>query len=134
MIQVSHTSFSVQLTIVLISVEAENLIDEDSNQTPGGSHEIHNPIYRRDTRGDPYKPIHEQPLSYRIWVALSVFRRDDLKYAVKVGIGAILYAMWSFIQPTRQLYGHWRGEWGLLSYMLVCSMVCVYDAALLASF
>ncbi|KAF2819839.1 hypothetical protein CC86DRAFT_362211 [Ophiobolus disseminans] len=102
--------------------DAESLVDEDNNQTPGGSHEIHNPIYRRDTRGDPYKPIHEQPLSYRIWVALAVFRRDDLKYAVKVGWGAILYAMWSFIEPTRELYRHWRGEWGLLSYMLVCSM------------
>jgi hypothetical protein len=53
---------------------------------------------------------------------MAVFRRDDLKFAVKVGIGAVLYAMWSFIQPTRALYGHWRGEWGLLSYMLVCSM------------
>ncbi|KAL5120886.1 hypothetical protein ACEQ8H_001073 [Pleosporales sp. CAS-2024a] len=102
--------------------EAEGLVDESSNQTPGGSREIHNPIYRRDARGDPYKPIHEQPLSYRTWVALSVFRRDDLKYAVKVGIGAILYAMWSFFEPTRGLYGRWRGEWGLLSYMLVCSM------------
>ncbi|KAF9696482.1 hypothetical protein EKO04_005582 [Ascochyta lentis] len=102
--------------------ENSSLIDEDNNQTPVGSHEIHNPIYRRSTRGDPYKSEKEQPLSYRTWVALSVFRRDDLKYAVKVGIGAVLYAMWSFIQPTRELYGHWRGEWGLLSYMLVCSM------------
>ncbi|KAF1848467.1 uncharacterized protein K460DRAFT_393544 [Cucurbitaria berberidis CBS 394.84] len=96
--------------------------DEGANQTPGGSHEIHNPIYRRSTRGDPYKPENEQPLSYRVWVSLAAFRRDDLKYAVKVGIGAVLYAMWSFIEPTRELYGHWRGEWGLLSYMLVCSM------------
>ncbi|KAJ4355003.1 hypothetical protein N0V95_003340 [Ascochyta clinopodiicola] len=102
--------------------EDPSLIDEGTNQTPGGSHEIHNPIYRKSTRGDPYKSEKEQPLSYRTWVALSVFRRDDLKYAVKVGIGAVLYAMWSFIQPTRELYGHWRGEWGLLSYMLVCSM------------
>ena len=108
----------------LTSAESESLVNEDNNQTPGGSHEIHNPIYRRGTRGDPYKPIQQQPLSYRAWVALSVFRRDDLKYAVKVGIGAIIYAMWSFIEPTRELYGHWRGEWGLLSYMLVCSMVC----------
>jgi hypothetical protein len=107
----------------LTCIDSESLIDEDNNQTPGGTHEIHNPIYRRDTRGDPYKPVHNQPLSYRMWVALSVFRRDDLKYAVKVGIGAILYAMWSFVEPTRALYGHWRGEWGLLSYMLVCSMV-----------
>jgi gas vesicle protein len=101
--------------------EHSNLID-DANQTPGGSHEIHNPIYRRSTRGDPYKSEKEQPLSYRTWVALAVSRRDDLKYAVKVGIGAVLYAMWAFVPSTRELYGHWRGEWGLLSYMLVCSM------------
>lgn len=107
-------------------IAGEALIDENDNQTPGGSHEIHNPIYRRDARGDPYKPIDEQPWSYRTWVALSVFRRDDLKYAVKVGIGAVIYAMWSFIESTRELYGLWRGEWGLLSYMLVCSMVCIY--------
>ncbi|KAF2134896.1 hypothetical protein P153DRAFT_362618 [Dothidotthia symphoricarpi CBS 119687] len=102
--------------------EQVNLINEGPSQTPGGSHEIHNPIYRKSNRGDPYKPMNKQPLSYRTWVALSIFRRDDLKYAVKVGIGAVLYAMWSFIRPTKALYGHWRGEWGLLSYMLVCSM------------
>jgi hypothetical protein len=119
-------------TMVLISAETDGLIGENDARTPGGSREIHNPIYRRDTRGDPYKPIHQQPLSYRIWVALSAFRRDDLKYAVKVGIGAILYAMWSFIEPTRALYGHWRGEWGLLSYMLVCSMVCTFVSTMFA--
>lgn len=102
--------------------EDTGLIYEGETQTPGGSHEIHNPIYRKSTRGDPYRPANDQPLSYRAWVSLAVFRRDDLKYAVKVGIGAILYAMWSFFEPTRALYGHWRGEWGLLSYMLVCSM------------
>jgi hypothetical protein len=56
---------------------------------------------------------------------LRIFRRDDIKYATKVGIGAVLYAMWSFFPETRDFYGHWRGEWGLLSYMLVCSMVCI---------
>jgi gas vesicle protein len=129
----SYLLSTLDPTNVLIFAEVESLIDENNNQTPGGSHEIHNPIYRRDTRGDPYKPMHEQPLSYRIWVALSIFRRDDLKYAVKVGIGAVLYAMWSFVQPTRQLYGHWRGEWGLLSYMLVCSMVSMQHAVLFVS-
>ncbi|KAL6702995.1 hypothetical protein ACN47E_010350 [Coniothyrium glycines] len=102
--------------------EVSGLINGRGNETPGGSHEIHNPIYRKSTRGNPYKSENEQPLSYRIWVSLAVFRRDDLKYAVKVGIGAVLYAMWSFIEATRGIYGHWRGEWGLLSYMLVCSM------------
>lgn len=45
-----------------------------------------------------------------------------MKFALKVGIGAALYALPSFISVTRPLYLSWRGEWGLISYMLVCSM------------
>lgn len=30
--------------------------------------------------------------------------------------------MFAFIPETRPHYAHWRGEWGLLSFMLVCSM------------
>jgi hypothetical protein len=45
-----------------------------------------------------------------------------VRFAVKVGIGAALWAMIAFIPVTRPFYQHWRGEWGLLSYMLVCSM------------
>lgn len=45
-----------------------------------------------------------------------------VRFAVKVGIGASLYALFAFIPFTRPFYQHWRGEWGLLSYMLVCAM------------
>ncbi|KAF7952187.1 uncharacterized protein EAE97_001684 [Botrytis byssoidea] len=48
--------------------------------------------------------------------------RDDIRFAVKVGLGAALYALFAFIPGTRPTYQHYRGEWGLLSYMLVCSM------------
>lgn len=58
----------------------------------------------------------------RVWTNLSVFRRDDTKFAIKVGIGATLFALPSYIDRTRPIYAHWRGEWGLVSYMLVCSM------------
>ncbi|CZT44109.1 related to Lactobacillus putative histidine protein kinase SppK [Rhynchosporium secalis] len=51
-----------------------------------------------------------------------VLARDDVRFAVKVGFGASLYAMFAFIPFTRPFYQHWRGEWGLLSYMLVCAM------------
>lgn len=61
-------------------------------------------------------------LAYRIWKSLSIFRRDDTKFAIKVGTGAALYALPSFLSATRPFYSQWRGEWGLLSYMLVCSM------------
>ncbi|PYI01070.1 WD40 repeat-like protein [Aspergillus sclerotiicarbonarius CBS 121057] len=64
----------------------------------------------------------EQRLGYRIWRSLGFFRRDDTKFAIKVGAGAAIYALPSFLQSTRPFYSHWRGEWGLLSYMLVCSM------------
>ncbi len=30
--------------------------------------------------------------------------------------------MFAFIPATRDTYMHWRGEWGLLSFMIVCSM------------
>lgn len=61
-------------------------------------------------------------VGYRIWKSLGFFRRDDTKYAIKVGTGAAMYALPSFLSSTRPFYTHWRGEWGLLSYMLVCSM------------
>ena len=60
--------------------------------------------------------------NYRLWRAFGWLRRDDTKFAIKVGVGAALYAMPSFIPEVRPFYSHWRGEWGLLSYMLVCSM------------
>lgn len=63
-----------------------------------------------------------QRLGYRLWKSLKFFRRDDTKYAIKVGAGAALYALPAFLPSTRPFYQHWRGEWGLLSYMLVCSM------------
>ncbi|KAI1389743.1 Fusaric acid resistance protein-like-domain-containing protein [Hypoxylon trugodes] len=56
---------------------------------------------------------------------LKVFRflaRNDIRFGLKVGIGATLYAMFAFIPQTRPIYTHWRGEWGLLSFMIVCSM------------
>ncbi|KAI5860208.1 Fusaric acid resistance protein-like-domain-containing protein [Durotheca rogersii] len=50
------------------------------------------------------------------------FSRNDIRFGLKVGIGATLYAMFAFIPQTRPTYSHWRGEWGLLSFMIVCSM------------
>ncbi|RAL65876.1 hypothetical protein DID88_005539 [Monilinia fructigena] len=44
--------------------------------------------------------------------------RDDIRFAVKVGLGAALYALFAFMPGTRPMYQHYRGEWGLLSYML----------------
>lgn len=58
----------------------------------------------------------------KLYRSMAFLRYDDTKYAIKVGFGAALYALPAFIPGMRPIYSHWRGEWGLLSYMLVCSM------------
>ncbi|KAI3326711.1 ribosomal protein L19 [Xylariaceae sp. AK1471] len=57
-----------------------------------------------------------------IWKFLNFLARDDIRFGLKVGIGATLYAMFAFIPATIEVYRHWRLEWGLLSFMIVCSM------------
>ncbi len=104
--------------------EAEHMIDDpDAPEMP-----LKMPTERKTSNSyfslakDPDKPPVKQRLFRRVWDALAIFRRDDTKFAIKVGAGAALYAMPSFIVSTRPIYAEWRGEWGLLSYMLVCSM------------
>ncbi|KAJ5291158.1 Transcriptional coactivator SAGA-type complex Ada1/Tada1 [Penicillium angulare] len=70
----------------------------------------------------PSETTVKERIGYRLWKSLGFFRRDDTKYATKVGAGAALYALPAFLPSARPFYQHWRGEWGLLSYMLVCSM------------
>ncbi|ESU16544.1 hypothetical protein FGSG_09900 [Fusarium graminearum PH-1] len=48
--------------------------------------------------------------------------REDILFGIKVGIGALLWAMLAFIPGTRPIYQKWRGEWGLLSFMIVAAM------------
>lgn len=64
----------------------------------------------------------KQGLFRRIYNLFAILRREDNRFAIKVGFGAMLYALPSYIPATRPIYTRYRGEWGLLSYMLVCSM------------
>jgi hypothetical protein len=101
-------------------LDPSSLVEETAEQ--GLSQSIPTP---RRTTGDFARVSDssaKQALYQRFWKTVKYFDRDDKKHAIKVGVGAILYAAWSFYPPTRPLYAHWRGEWGLLSYMLVCSM------------
>ncbi|EXJ63236.1 hypothetical protein A1O7_03683 [Cladophialophora yegresii CBS 114405] len=70
----------------------------------------------------PDQPRVKQIFFRYLYAAASFLQRDDVRFAIKVGLGAMLYAAPSFIPATRPIYRHWRGEWGLVTYMLVCSM------------
>ncbi|KAG5941496.1 hypothetical protein E4U53_007397 [Claviceps sorghi] len=61
-------------------------------------------------------------LSVRVLRVLRRGAEDDILFGVKVGLGSSLWAMLAFLPETRPLYFHYRGEWGLLSFMIVCSM------------
>ncbi|AEO55871.1 hypothetical protein MYCTH_2300145 [Thermothelomyces thermophilus ATCC 42464] len=61
-------------------------------------------------------------LSQKILAVARSLARDDVRFGLKVGVGAVLWASLAFMPQTRDLYRHWRGEWGLLSFMIVCSM------------
>ena len=89
----------------------------------GGADMAHeDPVHLSGVVPGDWDPHQHRRYTYQIWRALAFFRRDDIKFAVKVGIGAAVYALPSFVPEWRPFYSHWRGEWGLLSYMLVCSM------------
>jgi len=56
---------------------------------------------------------------YRLWPYLSFYRREEFRFAVKVGGGAALYAAFSYIPATQPYYDHWHLEWGLAAYTIV---------------
>lgn len=82
-------------------------------------------IQRRDTYAWDAVPESNKfiaTLSQRLLRALRKLARDDIRFGLKVGAGAALWAMFAFIPQTKDTYQHWRGEWGLLSFMIVCAM------------
>jgi hypothetical protein len=80
---------------------------------------------RRDSfhwNASPSASSFQRGLSQKILEVMRFISREDVLFGIKVGIGAVLWAQFAFIPATRPLYQHWRGEWGLLSYMIVVGM------------
>ncbi|EME81386.1 uncharacterized protein MYCFIDRAFT_140051 [Pseudocercospora fijiensis CIRAD86] len=92
----------------------------EHNEEPDTAYSIE-PIRKADRFADPEK-MRAGPWYYSLYRAFRWMRRDDTRFALKVGIGAALYALPAFLPETRPFFLHWRGEWGLVSYMVVCSM------------
>ncbi|BFZ58388.1 hypothetical protein PYCC9005_005450 [Savitreella phatthalungensis] len=88
------------------------------------------------TSSPPYRPRlprirPSENLSHRVWRALSYLKRPEIKFAIKAGTGAALFALPSMIPWTRPFYVEWRLEWGLLSFFIVLntSVGATYSAA-----
>ena len=143
----AHFSFSLldfaQATQVLLRRLAEL---RDAVETPRRSWHWLNPWQRLSfetapspERGETLQPeqiptyvqqverraldAHSRPWYYhRLYRPLRFFQRDNVRFAIKVGLGAVLYAVPAFLRSTRPTFRRWRGEWGLISYMVVCCM------------
>lgn len=123
------------------SSDSENLIKPiKKSSVPKGIPD--SMLQRRDTYSWQASPDENKWLARMSQMVLRTLRkvaRDDSKFCakagdylytngtlvlfgIKVGIGASLWAMFAFLDATRPMYNHYRGEWGLLSFMIVCSM------------
>ncbi|SMQ51623.1 unnamed protein product [Zymoseptoria tritici ST99CH_3D7] len=94
----------------------------ESYPEPNTLYDVPAAIKQADDFADPEKALASRPWYYSIYKASTILRRDDVRFAIKVGFGAALYALPAFLPETRPLFLHWRGEWGLVSYMVVCCM------------
>lgn len=109
-------------------VECDNLVERRStgirrSALPRGI--PRSMIQRRDTfswDASPQAMSFKRSMSQIVLSIMRFFSREDVLFGVKVGIGAILWGMFAFIPDTRPVYQAWRGEWGLLSYMIVVGM------------
>lgn len=82
-------------------------------------------IARRDTfnwEAAPHASKFKRSFSQGLLKVLRFLAREDILFGIKVGIGAMLWAQFAFIPATRPIYQLWRGEWGLLSFMIVMGM------------
>ena len=102
--------------------ESSNALLNTHDEAEGESHKIPEFVARADEFANRGKTAAQRPFTHKIYRMLRFLRRDDVRFAVKVGIGAALFALPAFIPSTRPFFTHFRGQWGLVSYMVVCSM------------
>lgn len=57
--------------------------------------------------------------SLKLWRSLHAFRRPDVQYGIKVGLGAALFSLPAFSGTFRPIFTKWRGEWGLITYVII---------------
>lgn len=57
--------------------------------------------------------------SHNLWRVLKVFRKSDVQFGIRVGLGALLLSSFAFLPWTKELFNNWRGEWALTVYCIM---------------
>ncbi|KDE08074.1 hypothetical protein MVLG_01774 [Microbotryum lychnidis-dioicae p1A1 Lamole] len=58
-----------------------------------------------------------------LWIIGYRLRQPSVKFAIKTGAGAALLASAAFVPQLRPVWIRWRGEWALISYMVIMAPV-----------
>lgn len=58
-------------------------------------------------------------LSFNLWKSLKVFKRTDVQFGIRVGLGALLISIFAFIPQTKIYFNEWRIEWALVVYCIM---------------
>lgn len=53
------------------------------------------------------------------WRSLSFFRRSDIQFGFRVGVGAFCISIFAFVPQTRDIFETWRLEWALVIYCIM---------------
>lgn len=56
---------------------------------------------------------------YDLWKSLKVFRRNDVQFGIRVGLGAFCISFFAFYPRTKDVFNVWRGEWALVIYCIM---------------
>lgn len=57
----------------------------------------------------------------KIWKSLSFFRRTDIQFGFRVGVGAFCISIFAFLAKTEHIFVNWRLEWSLVVYCIMMS-------------
>ncbi|KAF9355076.1 hypothetical protein BGX26_007012 [Mortierella sp. AD094] len=77
---------------------------------------IHN---TKNTLQTPVPSTFSQQWSTRLWKFLHLFRSFQVKYAAKAAFSAIVLLIPAFVDWTRPYFVQYRGEWALISMLIV---------------
>lgn len=57
--------------------------------------------------------------NYKVWKFFSFFRRVEVQFGIRVGLGAFVLASLAYLPQTKQWFMEWRGEWALVTYSII---------------
>lgn len=57
----------------------------------------------------------------RLWESLYFFRRIDIQFGLRVGVGAFCIGIFAFLPQTKDIFVTWRLEWTMVIYCIMMS-------------